>query len=108
VFLARTQGPSVLYRNLGDWRFEDVSVRAGIATADRHTTGCAFADVDGDGDLDLLVVALGGPNVLFRNDGKGRFTEEDAGLKSSLGSTTLAVADVDGDVRRQLQGLQHA
>ena len=97
VFLARTQGPSVLYRNLGDWRFEDVSVRAGIATADRHTTGCALADVDGDGDLDLLVVSLGGPNVLFRNDGKGHFTEEDAGLKSSLGSTTVAVADVDGD-----------
>jgi hypothetical protein len=97
VFLARTQGPSVLYRNLGDWHFEDVSVGAGIATTGRHTTGCAFADVDGDADLDLLVVALGGPNVLFRNNGKGRFTEEDAGLKSSAGSTTLAVADVDGD-----------
>lgn len=97
VFLSRTQGPSVLYRNLGDLRFEDISVRAGIAIANRHATGCAFADVDGDGDLDLLVVAIGGPNTLFRNDGKGRFTEEDAGLKSSAGSTTLAVADVDGD-----------
>lgn len=97
VFLARTQGASALYRNLGNWRFEDITARARIATANRHATGCALADVDGDNDLDLLIVALGGPNSLFRNDGTGRFTEEEAGLASSAGSTTIAVADVDGD-----------
>lgn len=97
IFLARTQGPSVMYRNLGKWKFEDVTALSRIDTGNRHATGCAFADVDGDLDLDLLVAALGGPNALFRNDGGGRFTEEEAGLKSSAGSTTLALADVDGD-----------
>ncbi len=99
VFLARTEGPSRFYRNLGGFRFDDITQRAGVATADRHSTGCTLADVNGDGHLDLILVALGGPNALFLNDGGGRFSEQgaDAGLTSSAGSTTIAVADVDGD-----------
>jgi len=97
VFLARTAGPNALYRNLGDWRFEDITRQAGVAAPDRYSTGCAFADVDGDGDQDLLLVSLGGPNALFVNDGKGHFTEQTAGLTDKAGSMTIAVADVDGD-----------
>lgn len=97
VFLARTEGASALYRNTGGLRFEDVTSRSGINTANRHSTGCMLADVDGDGDNDLIVLALGGPNALFRNDGTGRFTEEEAGLQSTAGSTTATLADVDGD-----------
>lgn len=99
VFLARTQGANALYRNLGEWRFEEVTSRAGVAAPDRYSTGCALADVEGDGDLDLLLVALGGPNTLFLNDGSGRFADAgpEAGLSSSAGSKTLALADVDGD-----------
>lgn len=99
VFLARTEGPNALYRNLGGWRFEDITQRAGVAAADRFSTGCTFADVDGNGSLDLILAALGGPNALFLNDGTARFTEqgEGAGLSSSAGSTTVAVADVNGD-----------
>ncbi|HUF25474.1 MAG TPA: FG-GAP-like repeat-containing protein [Gemmatimonadaceae bacterium] len=98
VHLARTEGPNALYRNVGGWRFEDITERAGVAAGDRYSTGCAFADVDGDGDLDLLVVALGGPNALFLNDGAGNFIEqEDAGLGSSAGSMSIALADVNGD-----------
>ncbi len=93
VFLARTDGPSALYRNLGDWRFEDITASAGVAAPGRYATGCAFADVDGDGDQDLIVVSLGGPNAVFFNDGKGHFTEQTAGLTDSAGT----VADVDGD-----------
>ncbi len=106
VFLARTEGANALYRNLGDWRFEDITARAGVAgtAPPRFSTGCAFADVDGDRDLDLLVAALGGPNALFRNDGTGRFTEQsaEAGLAGTAGSTTLALADVDGDATLDL------
>ncbi len=99
MFLARTEGPNALYRNLGGWRFEDIAERTGVAAPDRYSTGCVFADVDGNGHLDLILLALGGPNALFLNDGTGRFTEqgEGAGLTSSAGSTTIAVADVDGD-----------
>ncbi|HEY6061493.1 MAG TPA: FG-GAP-like repeat-containing protein, partial [Gemmatimonadales bacterium] len=69
IYLARTEGANALYRNLGGWRFEDITARAGIgiAAADRYSTGCTLTDVDGDGDLDLILVALGGPNTLFLN-----------------------------------------
>lgn len=97
VFLARTEGASALYKNLGGWRFEDVTARAGVATPGRYSTGCVLADINGDRRLDLILVALGGPNALFLNDGNGHFTEQEAGLSSKAGSTTVAAADVDGD-----------
>ncbi|NIM49640.1 MAG: hypothetical protein GTN62_05400 [Gemmatimonadales bacterium] len=99
VYLNRLDGPNALYRNLGDWRFEDIANQAGVAAPDRAATGAVFADVDGDGDLDLLVTALGGPNALFLNDGSGVFTEHTvaAELESHHGSTTITLADVDGD-----------
>jgi hypothetical protein len=97
IYLARLEGPNALYRNLGGWEFEEVTDSAGVAAADRISTGAAAADVDGDGDLDLVVTSLGGPDVVYRNDGSGRFTETDAGLAGGFGSTTATLADVDGD-----------
>ena len=74
------------------------------ARCDRHSTGAAFADVDGDGDLDLVLLATNGPNAIFLNDGHGAFTEHrDLGLDSTgRGGTTLTMADVDGDGRLDL------
>ena len=88
IYLTSNQGSNALYRNLGDFRFEDVTARAGVALTGRHSTGAVFADVDGDGDLDLLVSTLGGGVALFLNDGHGVFTErtKDAGLGSPAGS----------------------
>ncbi|HET9453122.1 MAG TPA: VCBS repeat-containing protein, partial [Gemmatimonadaceae bacterium] len=70
VFLARTEGANAMYRNLGEWRFEDVTTRAGVAAPDRHSTGCAFADVNGDRHPDLILLALGGTNAVYLNDGR--------------------------------------
>ena len=99
IYLAGMDGPNELWRNLGGWRFEEIAAEAGVAAAGRFSTGAVFADVDGDGDLDLLVNALGGPNSLFVNDGTGHFTDgtEAAGLSSTLGSMSMTLADIEGD-----------
>lgn len=97
VYFCRLEGDNVLYRNLGDWRFEDITARAGVACPDQYSTGCNFADLDGDGDLDLLVNSLGGGTRAFRNDGRGNFTESEMGFLRNTGATSMALADVDGD-----------
>ena len=99
LYFARLDGPNALYRNLGGWRFEEITDSAGVAAPDRFSTGAVLADIDGDDDLDLLVTAMGGPNAAFLNDGTGRFAEatEETGLASHQGSTTMTLADVDGD-----------
>jgi hypothetical protein len=65
--------PRVLYRNLGNGRFDDVSGAAGpaIRTADLGR-GCAFGDFDNDGDVDIVINNLDGPPTLLRNDGGSR------------------------------------
>lgn len=99
IYLCSLTGPNRLYRNLGNWRFEDVAAFAGVVCADQQSTGAVFADINGDRRPDLIVTALGGPNACFLNDGQGRFTDitETSGISSRLGATTAALADVDGN-----------
>lgn len=99
LYFCRIDGPNALYLNHGQWRFEDITERCGAACPDQDSTGAAFADIDGDGDVDLLVNSLGHGVRAFRNDGAGQFEEitEAAGLASQHGGMSLALADVDGD-----------
>ncbi|UCD23544.1 MAG: CRTAC1 family protein, partial [Gemmatimonadota bacterium] len=99
IYFSNLDGPNVLYRNLGDWRFEDVTEIAGVSAPNRFSTGAVFADTDGDGDLDLSVTTMEGPNAFFSNNGDGTFEEvtEHVGLVSEFYGTTQALADVDGD-----------
>ena len=99
VFLASVERPAALYHNSGGFRFTDVTGASGIDTRGLATTGAVFADVDGDGDLDLIVGTLGGPLKLWLNDGKGHFTDATAssGLAAGYAATTITLADVDGN-----------
>jgi hypothetical protein len=97
-FHAESPPRSALYRNLGAGRFEDVTAKAGVGGPDRYGFGCSAADVDGDGDRDLYVTYYG-PNVLYRNNGDGTFTDvtAKAGVGDPLWSTSAGFADADGD-----------
>ena len=66
--------------------FKDVTATAGVGDMG-YGMGVAAADYDGDGDLDLYVLNYG-PNVLYRNDGDGTFTDvtREAGLEEPLWS----------------------
>jgi hypothetical protein len=120
-------GPNVLYRNRGDGSFTDVTKAAHVGEP-RWSASCAFADLDKDGDLDLFVVnyvdadrqttpycgnaTLGTrfychplnypslPNTLYRNDGRGVFTDLSAasGIGTHRGNGLgVVVTDYDSD-----------
>jgi enediyne biosynthesis protein E4 len=64
--------PRLVFRNLGDGRFEELIEEAGPGVAATHTSrGCAFGDFDNDGDVDVLIVNMNEPPSLLRNDVTG-------------------------------------
>ena len=65
---------NILLRNNGDGNFADIATTAGVAdTGDGQ--GCAFADYDGDGNLDLYVTNYGQANKLYKNNGDSTFSD---------------------------------
>ncbi|MCM3876050.1 MAG: CRTAC1 family protein, partial [Thermoanaerobaculia bacterium] len=113
-------GPTRLFRNRGDGTFEEITGTSGVVTSG-PTRSLAFADVNGDGNLDLFVCGTGDyyrqmpdppfdandgrRNTLFLGDGKGRF--RDASAEWGVGTLTrwslsCLFADFDGDGRPDL------
>ena len=93
---------SVLYRNLGGFRFEDVTDKAGVGHPG-WAMGVCTGDADGDGLTDIYVTGLG-RNYLYRNNGDGTFKEiaEAAGVAASGWSLGCGFADYDRDGRLDL------
>jgi len=98
LYFCGLDGSNALYRNLGGWRFEEIAKQAGVECAGLDSTGAAFADLDGDGDLDLAVNTIMAGTHLFQNQGNGGFLPwPGAPLNFRRGGMSLALADIDGD-----------
>ena len=99
IFLCNLEGHNALFRNLGRWHFQDVTAEAGLSAPLPLTRGAVFADVNGDGHLDLLISVTGRGVLCYLNNGRGHFADPFTVTAGSvrLGSTTLALADVDGN-----------
>src|SRR5437762_4299653 len=69
IYLCALGRPNALFRNLGNWKFEEVPNAGGAPCVGQASTGAVLVDVDGDGDVDLLVNGLAAGTRLFRNDG---------------------------------------
>jgi enediyne biosynthesis protein E4 len=99
IYFGSLQGRNTLYKNLGGWKFKDVTQGSGIVCTNQNYRGAVFADVNGDTWLDLLITTTGSGVLCFTNDGSGKFADATAfaGTGSRHGSVTLALADVDGN-----------
>ncbi|HET9086090.1 MAG TPA: FG-GAP-like repeat-containing protein, partial [Acidobacteriaceae bacterium] len=92
----------LLFKNLGQGKFSDVTKGAGIVPAN-HPAGLTFVDYDHDGDLDLFVTGRAsggsGPNVLWRNNGNGTFTNwtQQAGLSGKGETRNATLSDLNND-----------
>lgn len=93
---------AALFRNLGDWKFENVTAKAGVAN-ERWGFGAAVGDYDNDGRPDLFVSNFG-ISRLYHNNGDGTFTDvaEKLGVARVGWSTGASWGDYDGDGRLDL------
>jgi hypothetical protein len=100
-WLSGRSGPDAgnrLFRNKGDWQFEDVTVRSRAGGGFRSTFTAAWLDADGDGWPDLYVTNEFGNGVLLVNNGDGTFRERALGEGfTDFGTMGVAAGDVDGD-----------
>ncbi|MBN8838003.1 MAG: VCBS repeat-containing protein [Sphingobacteriia bacterium] len=106
IFFTANQGPNKLYLNKGNFKFEDISAKAGFGDKLQYSTGVVFADVNNDGWLDIYVCNAGNmynaslrKNQLYINNHDLTFTEraEEYGLADSGYSTQASFFDYDMD-----------
>ncbi len=105
-----------LYLNKGNFRFEDITEKAGISAVESWSRGVVMADVNGDGFLDIYVANSTNPkqrfrkNFLFMNNGDLSFTEqaEEYGIADNAFSSHSAFLDYDKDGDLDLFSLNHS
>ncbi len=99
LYFVTQLGTNELWKNLGGGRFVNVTVQAGLESPDAVAVGCAFADIDNDGDPDLFVTTVRHGNRLFENLGHGTFRDitAQAGVGYVGHSSGAVFFDYDGD-----------
>jgi hypothetical protein len=99
VYFLSQVGGNQLWRNLGGGTFENITDTAGVGVTDKISVSASFADIDNDGDQDLYVTTVRAGNMLFENDGHGRFTDisAESGLNYSGHSSSAVFFDYDHD-----------
>jgi hypothetical protein len=114
LYFTSNLGPNKLYRNKGNYQFEDITDKAGVADAEGWKSGVTMADVNGDGHVDIYVsgvdyLTMHGRNVLYINNGDGTFTDrtKEYGLEHSGYSTQSLFFDYDGDGDLDMYLLDH-
>ena len=96
LFFCGLDSENKLYRNLGGFKFEDVSEKARVRGRNIASTGATFADVNGNGRLDLLINSVGQGTWVLLNAGDGTFRATRP-INLRKGGMSMALADVDGD-----------
>jgi enediyne biosynthesis protein E4 len=104
-FTANSNGNNKLYLNKDDFKFEDITDKAGVAGTADWSSGVTMADVNADGWLDIYVccvsekIGLKGHNQLFINNKNGTFSEQanEYGLDFSTYAAQAAFFDYDND-----------
>ena len=99
IYFVNQVGGNELWKNLGGGRFRDITKESGVGLAGRISVAASFADIDNDGDQDLFVTTVRGGNVLFENDGHGRFKDisKEAGVDLVTHSSGAVFFDFDRD-----------
>ena len=99
IFFAGQDVENRLYRQTGDFQFEDVTQEAGVSGNKNISGGATFVDINNDGFLDIYVCNYLTNNELFVNQQDGTFKEEawDYGLSYSGPTTMAAFMDYDRD-----------
>jgi len=100
IFVVSKTGGCRLFRNLGGYKFEDVTEKAGVGgTPGVWTQGATFVDINNSGRLDIYVCRYNAPNLLYINQGDGTFKESarEYGLDVADSSVMAAFSDYDRD-----------
>jgi hypothetical protein len=105
IWLVNASGPNELLNNDGNGRFRPIAQQAGVAGDGRPSRGIVVADLDGDRDVDVIVLNAEPPHDVFLNGRVWEYTRDaGASLLAAAAFQTLIAADLDADGHVEIYG----